>query len=463
MDTKPSLSFAEFKVGIFVLVTLALLGVAIFTIGTQVGLFEDTFFAKTYLNNVSGLKPGDIVLLAGVEVGNVISVQISKSGKLPSTQTNQDLFSQIDDFTQQLKQLQLRITANEKKVILLTSQYKESAKSNKSSSLQRQLNNLETLLQRQKNQLQELEQRIEQSRGNLQTIEVFMEIQSEHRDWIKEDSDISLGSIGLLGDKYIEISLGRSTNTPPVVQDQIDSLIGTQTQEVVVITGTTQPGFEELITGADDVLTNVEFLSNKLGDILNRLSEGQGTVGKFMTDTSFYDNLNQTVIGAKETVDNTSTLLKNIQEGQGTIGRLIQSQEIYEKISLTSNRLEKVLTLIEQAEGTLGKLIKDPSLYNTSKQVATNIENITGRMNSGEGTLGKLSVDDQLYVKLSSSLDKFFNLVETLERGQGTLGKLAKDEKLYENMNQVSSEMVKLLYDFRQDPKKFLTVKFEIF
>ena len=45
MDTKPSLSLAEFKVGIFVLVTLALLGIAIFTIGTQVGLFEDTFFA----------------------------------------------------------------------------------------------------------------------------------------------------------------------------------------------------------------------------------------------------------------------------------------------------------------------------------------------------------------------------------------------------------------------------------
>ena len=137
MDTKPSLSLAELKVGIFVLVTLALLGIAIFTIGTQVGLFEDTFFAKTYLNNVSGLKPGDIVLLAGVEVGNVISVQIAKSGKLPSTQTNLDLFNQIKDFTQQLEQLQLKITSNEKKFILLTSQYKESSKQESKKSNQR--------------------------------------------------------------------------------------------------------------------------------------------------------------------------------------------------------------------------------------------------------------------------------------------------------------------------------------
>ena len=468
MDTKSSLSLAELKVGIFVLVTLALLGIAIFTIGTQVGLFEDTFFAKTYLNNVSGLKPGDIVLLAGVEVGNVISVQISESGKLPTTQTNQTLFVQIEDLTQQLEKLQLRITSNEKKFISLTNQYQEnsklkSKKSNQISDLKPQLKNAKTLLQQQKNQLKELEQRIGTAQSNLQTIVVFMEIQSRHRHWIKEDSDISLGSIGLLGDKYIEISLGRSKLPPLVVQDQIDDFIGTKTQEVIVITGTTQPGFEELITGADDVLTNVGFLSNKLGDILNRLSEGEGTVGKFMTDNAFYNNLNQTVVSAKNTVENTSVLLQNIQKGQGTMGRLIQSQDLYDKINLSSNRLEKLLTQIEQAEGTLGKLIKDPSLYDTSNKVANNIKSITDRINLGEGTLGKLSVDDQLYVKLGSSLDKFFNLVEKLEQGQGTLGKLAQDEKLYETMNQASSEMVKLLYDFRQDPKKFLTVKFEIF
>ncbi len=106
MDTQPRLSLAELKVGIFVLVTLALLGVATFTIGTQVGLFEETFFAKTYLNNVSGLKPGDLVLLAGVEAGNVIDVHISKSGQLPSTQSNLILLDRIDDLTQQLEQLQ---------------------------------------------------------------------------------------------------------------------------------------------------------------------------------------------------------------------------------------------------------------------------------------------------------------------------------------------------------------------
>jgi phospholipid/cholesterol/gamma-HCH transport system substrate-binding protein len=53
--------------------------------------------------------------------------------------------------------------------------------------------------------------------------------------------------------------------------------------------------------------------------------------------------------------------------------------------------------------------------------------------------------------------------MQDIEEGKGTLGRLAKDEQLYENLNEVSSEVVKLLYDFRQNPKKFLTIKFELF
>jgi phospholipid/cholesterol/gamma-HCH transport system substrate-binding protein len=55
------------------------------------------------------------------------------------------------------------------------------------------------------------------------------------------------------------------------------------------------------------------------------------------------------------------------------------------------------------------------------------------------------------------------NIVAGIQRGEGTAGKLVHDDQLYNNVNQLSSETVKLLYDFRQNPKKYLTVRFSIF
>ena len=71
--------------------------------------------------------------------------------------------------------------------------------------------------------------------------------------------------------------------------------------------------------------------------------------------------------------------------------------------------------------------------------------------------------NEEIYTDLRAATQDLRILTARLERGEGTAGLLFKDERLYHNINTLSAEMVKLLYDFRQNPKKYLTVKFEIF
>ncbi len=91
-------------------------------------------------------------------------------------------------------------------------------------------------------------------------------------------------------------------------------------------------------------------------------------------------------------------------------------------------------------------------------------------INAGRGTFGKLLKDEQIYndariaiAKVNTTAERIDSLVAAAQRGEGTVGKLLTDDTLYSNVNQLSSEGVKMIYDFRQNPKKYLTIKFELF
>jgi len=75
----------------------------------------------------------------------------------------------------------------------------------------------------------------------------------------------------------------------------------------------------------------------------------------------------------------------------------------------------------------------------------------------------KLSKDPELYERMSKALEKIAAFVEQIDNGQGTLGKLYKDPSLYDSLNQATAEITKLIYDLRQDPKKYLTIRFRLF
>jgi phospholipid/cholesterol/gamma-HCH transport system substrate-binding protein len=70
----------ESKVGLFVFIGLALLGVLLIQFSKGTSLFRGTYTLRLHASNVGGLKPRAGVLLAGVQVGNVSDIKLSEGG-----------------------------------------------------------------------------------------------------------------------------------------------------------------------------------------------------------------------------------------------------------------------------------------------------------------------------------------------------------------------------------------------
>jgi phospholipid/cholesterol/gamma-HCH transport system substrate-binding protein len=64
------------RIGLFIVIGLAILVVTIFLLGEKSELFRSTYDVKAYFKDIQGLRSGAIVRLSGIDVGSVKKIQI---------------------------------------------------------------------------------------------------------------------------------------------------------------------------------------------------------------------------------------------------------------------------------------------------------------------------------------------------------------------------------------------------
>ena len=71
----------EWKVGLFVLVSLTMMAAAVIRFSKGSPLFAQTVELRMRVSNVGGIIPGAVVLMAGVPIGRVSDTQVDKDGR----------------------------------------------------------------------------------------------------------------------------------------------------------------------------------------------------------------------------------------------------------------------------------------------------------------------------------------------------------------------------------------------
>jgi phospholipid/cholesterol/gamma-HCH transport system substrate-binding protein len=276
-------------------------------------------------------------------------------------------------------------------------------------------------------------------------------------DRIRTDSTAQQASPSLLGSEMI-------VNITP------GTAVGQPIKEGAILPSTSGSTISDLATSGTDLAQRLSKLSDQMNEVVKNVREGKGTIGRLFNDEALYNNLNATIRDAED-------LAQQLKSGKGSAGKFLYDDALYNSANDLAANLKQISDDIKNGKGTAGKLITNDEIYNKVNRIADRvnhsmdqIDSLIADVNAGHGTLGKLVKDEAIYndartalARFNTTAERIDNVVAGAQRGEGTLGKLITDDQLYSNVNQLSSEGVKLMYDFRQNPKKYLTVKFQLF
>lgn len=354
MAQRKQVTWPELRVGLFVVVGLVILAVAIFYV-TGVNFWGAKYKIKTFLPDVADLQKGAPVTLDGVAIGNVEALTVNSHPP-----------------------------------------------------------------------------------DAMHSIEVDMSIDKTYQDLIRSDSQASLLTSGLLGNRYVTISRGY---TGSVVQDN-GVIAGTQGKDI--------------IAGGVELEARLDNLTKQLGDMIGAVNNGQGTLGKLIKDPTLYNRYDGVASQAQ-------SLVADIKAGKGSIGKVLVSDDLYNKFDASASHLESMTAAIQSQQGSLGKLVYDRTFYDKANAFLTNSNGLLASVRNGQGTVGKLFTDDTVFTNLRDASTNIKDLTGKMNNGQGTFGKFFTDQQLYDNMTGLTGDMRLLIGDFRRNPKKFLSIKLNIF
>ena len=269
-------------------------------------------------------------------------------------------------------------------------------------------------------------------------------------DQIPEDSIAGVDASNLLGDKFINITKGKSATA---IKDG-GTLKSLAAQDI-----------PELMSRAGDMLGDFEKVVGRFDALLADIEAGKGNVGKLIKDDALYNDLAKS---AKEL----SKLVANVNNGTGSVAKLLHDNgELYKNIQSPIKRIDSMLADIQKGEGTAGKLLKDPALYDDAhktindlnRMINVDLKKIVDDLNAGKGTAGKLLKDEELYRRLNQVVASLNTSIDKLNSGQGTLGQLMVNPQLYESLNGMTREAQELIKAIHANPKKFLRIKLGLF
>ncbi len=232
---------------------------------------------------------------------------------------------------------------------------------------------------------------------------VTLKVLRSYQKQITTGTIAEIRSLGILGDKFIHLSIGRQ-NEAPVPDGGIVTF---------------QPSL-----GMEDVMKSLSPAASNINTILGNLR----------------------------------TITDSIANGRGTVSSLINTRESMDRLEQISNRLTNLIGAIDSKDGSIGMLIHDKTLYNNMAHTVAELKEVIGDVHNGKGSLGKLVVNDSLYNQFNDASVQLKSLLQKTQNDTTVVGSVLNDGKLLKSIKTLLTDLNDLIVDIKKNPGKYVNV-----
>ena len=356
----------EVRVGLFLVVAFLIL-IALFELLGKETIFARTKEYRTSFKSIPGLKKGDPVRLAGVDVGTVRDIRVVGA----RVEVVLGVKAEAPVKTDSMATIKLTSLLGTNFVDLTFGSPAAPVAPDKSLLQSSEPPDLNTLLAR-----------LNDAAGDIQTL----------------TKQVTQGL-----DKSIE-PISAAFQSMDKIAKKIEKGEGT---------------LGRLIT--DDALyREIRGITANLNRVSEQVAKGQGTLGKLVHDETLYRDIRALSADLRGTTGSLNRVVRDIEAGKGSLGKLIRDETFYNEAREALTGLRSVSKRINEGRGTLGRLVHDETLYIDLEGAVASLNSIMKKVERGEGSLGRLVNDDSLYFTAKDSLKKVGKGADQL-REQGPL------------------------------------------
>jgi len=310
----------ETKVGLFFVLSIMLFGLMI-EIGNHWSFFDRGIPYRVYLPSSTGLKTGDSVKLAGVEVGTISNISVLEDRVQVDFEVKQGTHIKQDS------QAGIRMTS------MLGGQFLS----------------------------------ISFGTSDSQVLPGGSTVKSA--DSVGIDAILDNMAILTKDAKQLVLDLNRNQNEVMskvnAILDENRAVVKTSLTGLASITTKLDRGDGSLAMLLNDksLYENANALSGSLRVVTARLERGEGSLGKLLTEDDLYKEGVAAVKSINSGMKNVDEIAQRINKGEGTVGKLVNDPALYNELRETMVNLKEITRKINEGQGTIGKLVNEDKFY----------------------------------------------------------------------------------------------------